>query len=40
MNEGLLVITAVQVNPTKGSTGALEARDDLHSQAMGTVKKV
>jgi hypothetical protein len=40
MHEGLLVITAVQVNLARGSTGALEARGDLQSWAMGTVKKV
>jgi hypothetical protein len=40
MHEGLLIITAVQVNPTRGSTGALEVEGDLHSQATGTVKKV
>jgi hypothetical protein len=40
MHEGLLVITAVQVDPTRGSTGALEARGDLHSLAMETVNKV
>jgi hypothetical protein len=39
-HEGLLVITAVQVYPARGSTGALEARDDLHSWATGTGKKV
>jgi hypothetical protein len=40
IHEGLLVITAIQVNPTRGSTGALEARGDLHFWATGTVKKV
>jgi hypothetical protein len=40
MREGLLVITAVQVDPVTGSTGALEVRGGLHPQAMGTVKKV
>jgi hypothetical protein len=40
MHEGLLVITAVQVDPARGSTGALKVRGDLHSWAMGTVKKV
>jgi hypothetical protein len=41
MHEGLLIIPAVQVDPglPKGSTGALEARGDLHSQAMETMKK-
>jgi hypothetical protein len=39
MHEGLLIITAVQVNPAKGSTGALEARGDLHSRAMETMKE-
>jgi hypothetical protein len=37
-HEGLLFITAVQVDPARGSNGALEARGDLHSWAMGTVK--
>jgi hypothetical protein len=40
MHEELLVITTVQVNPARGSTGALEERGDLHSWAMGTVKKM
>jgi hypothetical protein len=40
MHERLLVITAVQVDPTRGRTGALEARVDLHSWAVGTVKEV
>jgi hypothetical protein len=40
MHEELLVITTVQVNPARGSTGALEERGDLQSWAMGTVKKV
>jgi hypothetical protein len=40
MLEGLLVITAVQVDPARGSTGALKVRDDLHSWATGNVKKV
>jgi hypothetical protein len=39
-HEGLLVITAAQVNPDRGSTGALEGRGDLHSRATGIVKKV
>jgi hypothetical protein len=40
MHEGLLVITEVQVNPITDSTRTLEARNDLYSWAMGTVKKV
>jgi hypothetical protein len=32
-HEGLLIIPAVQVDPAQGSTGALEARGDLRSQA-------
>jgi hypothetical protein len=40
MHKELLVITAVQVDPTRSSTGALEARGDLHSWAMEIVKKV
>jgi hypothetical protein len=40
MHEGLLVITVVHVIPARGSTGALEARGDLHSRATGTVKEV
>jgi hypothetical protein len=39
-HEGLLVITAVQVDPARGSTGALEARGDLNSWAMETMKEV
>jgi hypothetical protein len=39
-HEGLLVITAVQVDPARGSAKALEARGGLHSWTMGTVKKV
>jgi hypothetical protein len=39
MHEELLATIALQVNPTRGSTGALEERGDLHSQP-GTVKKV
>jgi hypothetical protein len=39
-HEGLLVITAVKVDSTRGSTGALEVRGDLHCQAMGTMKEV
>jgi hypothetical protein len=31
MHEGLLVITAIQVDPEGGSTGVLEVRVDLHS---------
>jgi hypothetical protein len=38
-HEGLLIIPAVQVDPAQGSTGALEARGDLHSQATETMKK-
>jgi hypothetical protein len=38
-HEGLLIIPAVQVVPDKGSTGALEARGDLHSRAMETMKR-
>jgi hypothetical protein len=34
-----LIIPAVQVDPAKGSTGALEARGDLHSRATETMKK-
>jgi hypothetical protein len=37
---GLLVITAVQIDPTRGSTGALDVRGDFHSWAMGNVKEV
>jgi hypothetical protein len=40
MHEGLLVITAVQIGPARGNTGALEEGGDLHSHATGTVKKV
>jgi hypothetical protein len=40
MHEGLLVITAVQVDLARGGTGALEARGDLHSWAIGTMKNV
>jgi hypothetical protein len=36
----ILVITAVQVDPARGNTGALDARGDLHSRAMGTMKEV
>jgi hypothetical protein len=36
----VLVITAIQVDPARGSTGILEARGNLHFQAMGTMKKV
>jgi hypothetical protein len=36
MHEGLLVTTAAGL----GSTGALEARGDLHSQVTGMVKTV
>jgi hypothetical protein len=39
-HEGLLVITVAQVDPDRGSTGALEVMVDLHSWATGTVKKV
>jgi hypothetical protein len=39
MHEGLLVITVVQVDPSRVSTGALETRGDLHSRATGTTKK-
>jgi hypothetical protein len=40
MYKKLLVITAILVDPARHSTGALEARGNLHSQATGTVKKV
>jgi hypothetical protein len=40
MHEGLLVITAAQVDPARGSAGALEERGNLHSQVTGTMKKV
>jgi hypothetical protein len=33
MYEGLFIITAGQVDPIRGSTGALEVKADLHSQA-------
>jgi hypothetical protein len=39
IHEGLLVITAVHVDPPKGSSGTLEARGDLHSWAMETMKE-
>jgi hypothetical protein len=39
MHEGLLVLTAVQVNPARGSTGALEARGDLYFRATETMKE-
>jgi hypothetical protein len=39
MHEGLLVITAVQLILPKGSTGAVEARGDLYSQATETMKE-
>jgi hypothetical protein len=39
-HEELFVVSAVQVNPARGSTGALEVRGDFHWQATGTVKKV
>jgi hypothetical protein len=34
-----LVITAIQVDSARSSTGALEVNGDLYSQATGTVKK-
>jgi hypothetical protein len=40
MHVGLLVATAAQLILPEGSTGALEARGDLHSQAMETMKEV
>jgi hypothetical protein len=40
MHERLLATTALQVDTSRGSTGALEERNDLHSWVMGTVKKM
>jgi hypothetical protein len=31
IHEGLLIITVVQANHARGSTGALKVRNDLHS---------
>jgi hypothetical protein len=39
-HEGLLFISAIQVYPTRGSTGTLEVRGDLLSWVMGTLRKV
>jgi hypothetical protein len=39
MHVGLLIIPAVQVGLSKDSTGALEARGDLHSLAIETMKE-
>jgi hypothetical protein len=40
MHKGLFIITAIQVDLAIGSTGALEARGDLHSWAMRSMKEV
>jgi hypothetical protein len=39
MHEGLLVTLLSRLILPKGNTGALEARGDLHSQAMETMKE-
>jgi hypothetical protein len=39
-HEGLLFIVAAWDDPTRDTTRALEMKGDLHSQALGTVKKV
>jgi hypothetical protein len=39
MHEGLLVITAVQVNPAQGQYWSTGTRGDLHSWATETMKE-